>query len=67
MIANKVDLINFEESGKQKVTEKEIRDLVKKLGFKYFEISCKWNLNIEEVMARIILDCYKNIQIKNKL
>ena len=65
LIANKVDLINFEESGKQKVTEKEIRDLVKKLGFKYFEISCKLNLNIEEVMARIILDCYKNIQIKN--
>ena len=46
-------------------TKEEIDELVNRLGIKYYDISCKWNLNIEEVMARIILDCYKNIQIKN--
>ena len=25
---------------------------------KYFEISCKLNMNIQEVMARMIVDCH---------
>ena len=41
------------------VTKKEKEELTEKLGVKYYEISCKWNLNIEEVMARIVLDCIK--------
>ena len=30
-------------------------------GMKYFEISCKLNLNIQEVMNNMILDCYKRV------
>ena len=45
---------------KERVKKEEAEKLANELGVKYFEISCKWNLNIEEVMARIILDCYKS-------
>ena len=54
LIGNKIDMIN---EGERKVTKEEAEKLADDLGVKYFEISCKWNLNIEEVMARIILDC----------
>ena len=67
LIGNKIDL-------EQKVSEEKRQDLINQLGIKYFEVSCKWNLNLEEVMARIILDCYhmnknkkktKKIKVKN--
>ena len=70
LIGNKIDLIN---NGEKEIKEKEKEDLANELGVKYYDISCKWNLNIEEVMARIILDCYqskrhntikKNLQLK---
>ena len=56
LIGNKIDrtLKNEEE----KITKYEKEKLVKQLGVKYYETSCKWNLNIEEVMARIIIECY---------
>lgn len=56
LIGNKIDLINNEED---KVTEREIEELANRLKVKYYYISCKWNLNIEEVMSRIILNCLK--------
>ena len=28
------------------------------LGMKYFEVSCKINMNIPEVMARMIMECH---------
>ena len=70
ILGNKIDLIdnddedaNKEEEKKEKVTKEEIEELANKLKVKYYDISCKWNLNIDEVMARIILDCtYKNRQ-----
>ena len=65
LLGNKIDLINNEEE-KEKVTKEKIEKLVNKLGIKYYEISCKWNLNIEEVMARITLDCIKNTINKTK-
>ena len=65
LLANKIDLINKES---ERVTKEEIDELVNRLGIKYYEISCKWNLNLEEVMARISLDCYQSNrnEIKNK-
>ena len=40
--------------------------MANKLGVKYYEVSCMWNLNIEEVMARIVLDCYRNNRINEE-
>ena len=32
--------------------------MAKSLGMKYFEVSCKINMNIPEVMARMIMECH---------
>ena len=64
LLANKIDLICNDNNNKERVTKEEIDELVNRLGITYYEISCKWNLNLEEVMARIILDCFKNNRFK---
>ena len=65
LIGNKIDLIyNDNNNDEEKVTNEEIEELANSLKVKYYDISCKWNLNIEEVMARIILDCLKNNRFK---
>ena len=64
LIGNKIDLI--ENGEKRIVSREEGEELAKKLGVKYFEVSCKWNLNIEEVMARIIMDCFKEMRPRAK-
>ena len=71
ILGNKIDLIkndedNKEEEKKEKVTKEEIEELVNKLKVKYYDISCKWNLNIDEVMARIILDCTNKNKQRSK-
>ena len=61
LIGNKIDLI-IEQENKEKeekdeiVTKEEAEKLAKSLGMKYFEISCKYNINIPEVMSRMILE-----------
>ena len=59
LIANKIDYLQEE---KRIISNEEIIDLAEKLKIKYFEVSCKWNMNIEEMMARIVLDCSKNLK-----
>ena len=53
IIGNKID------KNEEKISKKEIKKLAKKFRCKYYEISCKWNLNIEEIIARITLACYQ--------
>ena len=73
LIGNKIDFLNndeeeigetTEEGENKPVTKKEKETLINNLKFPYYEISNKWNVNIEEVMARIILDCAKNVDSK---
>ena len=52
LIGNKIDLPNRVISREQAETE------AKSLGMKYFEISCKNNVNIPEVMNRMIMECH---------
>ena len=52
LIGNKVDL------PKRVISKERATEMAKSLGMKYFEISCKINLNIEEVMARMTIDCF---------
>lgn len=47
------------------VTREKGEELAKSLGMKYFEISCKNNMNIHETMARMIFDCYKRSYSSN--
>lgn len=54
LIGNKIDLPNRE------VNKKHIISLAQSIGAKYFEISCKTNMNIPEVMLNMIMDSYIN-------
>ena len=59
LLGNKIDMSQEYERA---VTRKEIDDLAEQLNVKYYDICCKWNLNVEEIMARLIFDCHnKNI------
>ena len=51
LIGNKIDL-------KREVTKKEAIKKANELGIKYFEASCKINMNVYDIMARMITSCY---------
>lgn len=53
IIGNKID------KNEEKISKEEIKNLAKKFRCKYYEISCRWDLNIEEIIARITLECYQ--------
>ena len=55
LIGNKIDL-------KRVITKEEAIKKANELGMKYFEISCKINMNVTEVMSTIIYDCYEKIE-----
>ena len=40
------------------ITREKAEEMAKSLGMKYFEVSCKINMNIPEVMARMIMECH---------
>ena len=64
LIGNKIDL--YEKEYKKGFVENEDKEeLTNNLHVKYFEISCKWNLNVDEIMAHMIIECSKNIVHKN--
>ena len=60
LIGNKVD------EPVRKVTRERTEKMAKLSRMKYFEISSRINLNIQEIMARIIMECHMKINhIKN--
>ena len=52
LIGNKIDKPD------RVVTKEKAEETAKSLGMKYFEVSCKINMNIPEVMARMIMECH---------
>lgn len=52
LIGNKIDLPD------RKVTRESAEAQAKSLGMKYFEVSCKINMNIPEVMNRMIMESH---------
>lgn len=55
LIGNKIDL------PKREVNYEKGKKLADELNLKYYEMSCKINLNIYEVISRLIVDCINNI------
>ena len=55
LIGNKIDLPNRE------VTREEAEELANSLGMKYYEVSNKINMNINEVVSRMIMECHMNL------
>ena len=52
ILGNKIDM------PERVITKEKAEEFSKSLGLKYFEISCKINMNIPEVMARMIMECH---------
>ena len=60
ILGNKIDM------PERVITKEKAEEFAKSLGLKYFEISCKINMNIPEVIARMVMECLmKNIGIKD--
>ena len=52
LIGNKIDKPD------RVITREKAEEMANSLGMKYFEVSCKINMNIPEVMARMIMECH---------
>ena len=52
LIGNKIDKPD------RVISREKAEEMAKSLGMKYFEVSCKINMNIPEVMARMIMECH---------
>ena len=60
LIGNKIDLPN------RVVSQDEAKELAEKLKLPYYEMSCKLNINIYEIISRLIVECLKDIiEIEN--
>ena len=55
IVGNKIDLKD------RVISQNDAENYANSLGMKYFEISAKINLNINEVIGRMILECHMNI------
>ena len=55
LIGNKIDLQN------RQITQEEGKELAQKYGLQYYEMSCKININIYEIISRLIVDCFNNL------
>jgi small GTP-binding protein len=53
LLGNKIDL------NQRKIDYVRAEEMAKNLGIKYFEISCKLNININEVVDRMVLEVYQ--------
>ena len=58
LIGNKIDL-------NREVTKEEGIKMAENLKIKYYECSNKLNLNVNEIMSHMIIDCYNNIKNDN--
>ena len=47
--------------------KQEGEKMANELKIKYFEISCKTNININEVINRLIIECYNNSSSENNI
>ena len=54
LVGNKIDLI-----GEKVISADNGRKVANEKGMKFVEVSCKWNLNINEVIYDILIDIYK--------
>jgi len=59
VIGNKIDIKD------RKVSYEEGEEMAKNLGFEYYEMSCKINMNVFEIISRLIKDCIKKYNPNN--
>ena len=59
LLGNKLDKLD------RVITTDEAEEKANFYDIKYFEISCKLNINIQEVYSRMVVECSKNVTIKS--
>ena len=55
LIGNKIDLPD------RKINQDQGYTLAESLGLKYYEMSCKENINVNEVVSRLVVECINNL------
>ena len=55
LIGNKIDLPD------RKINQDQGHTLAESLGLKYYEMSCKENINVNEVVSRLVVECINNL------
>ena len=55
LIGNKIDLPN------RVISQDDAKELAEKLNLPYYEMSCKLNINIYEIISRLIVECINNM------
>ena len=63
---SKIYLIGIVDDVKREITKEEGMKKAKEYGAQYFECNNKLNLNINEIVSHMIMDCYNNMNINNK-
>ena len=58
---------NIIDKSDRMISKEQGEELANTLGIKYFEISCKYNINISEIIANMILECLLKTNIINSL
>lgn len=59
LIGNKIDLPN------RNISQEDAKELAEKLNLQYYEMSCKLNMNIYEIISRLFIDCLNNLNEAN--
>ena len=59
LVGNKIDL------PERNVNPNDARELAENLNLQYYEMSCKLNMNINEIISRLIVDCFNNLKEGN--
>ena len=55
LIGNKIDLSD------RKINQDQAQTIAESLGLKYYEMSCKENINVNEVVSRLIVECINGL------
>lgn len=55
LIGNKIDKSN------RVVSKEKAEEIAHSFGMKYFELSCKINMNINEAISKMIIECHTKI------
>mgnify|MGYP003571400399 CR=1 FL=1 len=55
LIGNKIDLPD------RKINQDQGQTLAESLGLKYYEMSCKGNINVNEVVSRLVVECINGL------
>lgn len=65
LIGNKIDIVEstfMQDKNYERIIERQkLEDIAKRYGIDYFETSCKYNINVTNLLYRITVECYNKL------